>query len=557
MSTSVRNALIIDVVIAITAHVWYRNREPKSLFLLFVTIVILSLPTTFLLLPHVGSLVTAFLFAYITLIATLLNSIGLYRLSPFHPLESHPGPLRCKLTKLWTAWVGYKGKPHLYYKALHDQYGPIVRVGPNELSIVDVELIPYILGPQGMPKGPMWEGRRILPSKKYSNNNSLNGVRNLQRHAQLRKPWNTAFHSTALLEYDDMLIKRAAVFIERLKGICEGSDEGRVDLAKWISLFSFDFMGDFAFGGVYSLMTDEDVDGILPTLKRGLFLPSIAAHIPWSSRLLRMTPFLGKDLQAVGKFAVDQGRKRASQSESVKDLFYHLLKGAKADSIASAIHIVVSNSLLAIVAGSDTTATVLSNIIFYLLSNPKYQNYLKDEIDAVFVRPETNNALKSNILTTLPLLNAVINETLRLQPPVASALQRAPAQGSGGKRLGPELFITEGTAVQVPPYVLHRDPRYFSPNPDKFWPERWLRRDSTIVLERSAFIPFSTGPANCPGKPLAMMELRYLICLLLTTFEISFDEHYDPKSWEEGLEDRFILLKGALPVSLKIRRFDH
>ena len=114
-------------------------------------------------------------------------------------------------------------------------------------------------------------------------------------------------------------------------------------------------------------------------------------------------------------------------------------------------------------------------------------------------------------------------------------------------------FITEGTAVQVPPYVIHRDPRYFFPNPNKFWPERWLKEDPNIILERNAFIPFSTGSANCPGKPLAMIELRLMTYLIVTTFELSFEDGYDPSRWEEELLDRFVMDKGKLPVKLKKR----
>ena len=116
-----------------------------------------------------------------------------------------------------------------------------------------------------------------------------------------------------------------------------------------------------------------------------------------------------------------------------------------------------------------------------------------------------------------------------------------------------QRIITEGTAVQVPPYVIHRDPRYFFPNPDKFWPDRWLEQDPNIILERNAFIPFSTGSAGCIGKPLAMIELRLITCLIVRTFELSFEGGYDPCRWEEELLDRFVMHKGSLPVRLKAR----
>jgi len=318
-------------------------------------------------------------------------------------------------------------------------------------------------------------------------------------------------------------------------------------------------MGDFIFGGVCSFIRDGDDDDILPNLRRGFCLPSIVQHVPWLSPLLGEVPFIGNDTINLYSFALKQFQKRAAQLEvNRKDLFFYLLEAIKPDETASQDSqksVIASNSLLAIVAGSDTVASVLSHIIYYLICNPEYQERLRHELDeSMATFPEE---LIKNRLAILPFLNAVINETLRLQPPVPSSLQRAPAIGSGGKALGPNMFITEGTAVQVPPYVIHRDPRYFFPNPDKFWPERWLKQDLdnnvNIILERNAFIPFSTGSANCAGKPLAMIELRLMTCMIVTTFELSFEDGYDPSRWEEEILDRFVMDKGKLPVKLKKR----
>ena len=164
-----------DTFLTITkvTHVWYRNNEPKSAVLAIASIIILCIPSTALLIPHVESFSIAFALAFLTFSTTLLVSISLYRLSPLHPLAKYPGPIRCKLTKIWMVWITFGGRSHIYYKKLHDKYGPVVRIGeslfdifaydvfnwlyvlgPNELSIVNVELIPYIIGPQGLPKGP-------------------------------------------------------------------------------------------------------------------------------------------------------------------------------------------------------------------------------------------------------------------------------------------------------------------------------------------------------------------------------------------------------------------
>lgn len=114
--------------------------------------------------------------------------------------------------------------------------------------------------------------------------------------------------------------------------------------------------------------------------------------------------------------------------------------------------------------------------------------------------------------------------------------------------------IPEGTAVIVSPYVMHRSPRYFSPNPNKFWPERWIFEDPTVITDRSAFIPFSTGQANCPGKPLAIVQLRYTVASIVRAFDVEFADGYDAARWEKELEDRFVMLKGELPVKLTPRK---
>ena len=138
-------------------------------------------------------------------------------------------------------------------------------------------------------------------------------------------------------------------------------------------------------------------------------------------------------------------------------------------------------------------------------------------------------------------------------------------------------FINEGTAIIVPPYALFRNPAYFSPAPDSFWPDRWLHpnavkriprsavsdakdskplpheSDSEVITNTAAFIPFSFGPAHCAGRALALVEMRMVVALLMQRFNFQFAEGYDPKGWEEQLEDRFAFSNGKLMVKLTPR----
>ncbi|KAG8219853.1 cytochrome P450 [Butyriboletus roseoflavus] len=553
--TPLASALTLDILSALAAHRWFNRHEPSLSWSLLLVLTVPLLPA-WILINHALSFMTAFLAAYVLFFATLFLSIVVYRLSPFHPLAKYPGPIACKISQLCAVAVYSRGKAHHYRKLLHDRYGPIVRIGPNELSVTDKGMLPYILGSQGMPKGPIFEGRRMTPvNDKDMEHFSLISTRDLQRHAVLRKAWNKAFANAPLRDYEELMLSRARQLIGTLKTICkEQGGVACVDIAIWIGYFTFDFMGDMAFGGGFELMRDGDSQQLLPNMSRSLYYACLCQAVPWFTRVLRNLPYFGAPMRALGSFGFQRAKIRYDQEPDRKDLFYHLIAASQADSQESPFTLILSNSLLAIIAGADTTATVLRNTVFYLLTNPTYYARLREEVDATFPPTETS-PLDTEILPTLPFLNAVINEVLRLQPPVPTGLQRAPTRGTKGKLIG-NHYVKEGTHIQVPPYVLHRDPTYFSPKPDEFWPDRWILETQDLqefVLDRSAFIPFSMGPANCAGKPLAMLELRAIVSLLIMHFDIEFEDSFDPKTWMESLKDYFILESGKLMVKLRVR----
>lgn len=134
-------------------HYAFNRHEPKTPQPVLATIFAVPTLWSILLLPHFASLLSSFLFSFATYFFVLAFSITSYRLSPFHPLASFPGTTISKLTKWWGVWETYEGRHYLRVHQLHKKYGPVVRVGPNELSIADVTAIPAVLGSGGLPKG--------------------------------------------------------------------------------------------------------------------------------------------------------------------------------------------------------------------------------------------------------------------------------------------------------------------------------------------------------------------------------------------------------------------
>ncbi|KAJ7508590.1 high nitrogen upregulated cytochrome P450 monooxygenase 2 [Mycena galericulata] len=551
-----RDAILSAVACGLTTHLLFNKFEARLLKPLLRLMVVFPSAPAALLLPHYKSPLLAVCVAYGTSYATLVASVLCYPLSPFHPLSKHPGPLLARLSKLWAIYQMYTGKNHVSFLNLHRRYGPVVRTGPNELSICDASAIQPILGIDGMPKGPIWDGRRSPKSTFYA----LIGVRDTAMHLRRRRIWNKAFNTQHVKAYEPILRKRLDQLLTALQVKSDSNPNSPVDLAEWVSFFAYDFMGDMAFGGGFELMREGDVNGIWKMMEGGVRVQAYTQHVPWASPFFYGLPGMGKKAEKLIRFVVHMAKTRQQRGVALtgEDLSSHLLDEINPSPQPPPFSEYASDAFLAVVAGSDTAATVLSCIFFYILSDLTVFDRLRKEIDDVFPRNENQSpGDDTSKLLAMPWLNAIINEALRLQPPVPTGLQRAPTAGSGGKMAG-SIFIPEGTAVYMPPYAIHRDARYFAPDPDRFWPERWLEDEhhnspTLVQTDHSAFLPYSFGPMNCAGKLIAQLELRVVVATLVQELDMKLEPGWDRAQWEQGLEDFFVFKKGALPVVIKPR----
>jgi len=172
-----------------------------------------------------------------------------------------------------------------------------------------------------------------------------------------------------------------------------------------------------------------------------------------------------------------------------------------------------SNSNVLIPGGSETTGTFLTGTTWHLLKNPKVYETLVAEIRSTFEKSDDITIAK---LTHMKYLTAVIEEGLRIYPPVPSNMPRViPEEGAMvcGK------WLPGGTSVAVAPYPMFQNPSNFA-DPERFHPERWL--DDTFFKndDKAAFQPFSSGPRNCIGKNLAYAEMRLVLAKMLWNFDL-------------------------------------
>ncbi|KAL2362704.1 hypothetical protein RJZ56_004396 [Blastomyces dermatitidis] len=233
-----------------------------------------------------------------------------------------------------------------------------------------------------------------------------------------------------------------------------------------------------------------------------------------------LSPLLnqGPNLAKFGMILVQESLKALLPPQSNDDEgkanthLQHLLRLFKKNGPSPAIpniNYIASDTLDHFSGGTTTTADFLSALLYHLSlpENKHHQDKLRQELQA-FTSGTSPTASTEHIplsqLQTLPYLNGILRETLRISPPIPFSLPRlVKTKDQDVSVLG--MKIDPGTIISIQPYTLHRDPETF-PNPDVWEPERWqvpITSPAHRQMQRM-LIPFGYGQRMCTG----MSKLR-------------------------------------------------
>ncbi|XP_057680082.1 cytochrome P450 3A40-like isoform X1 [Corythoichthys intestinalis] len=168
-------------------------------------------------------------------------------------------------------------------------------------------------------------------------------------------------------------------------------------------------------------------------------------------------------------------------------------------------HEILSQAMIFIFAGYETSSSSMCFFAYNLATNPHIQKALQEEIDETFpnkVRPNYDDLMQ------MEYLDMVMNESARLYP-IATRLERVAK--TSVEVCG--VTIPKNSVVMVPIYALHRDPSLW-PEPESFKPERFGKENKDNI-DPYAFLPFGAGPRNCIGMRFALLMMKLALVEIL------------------------------------------
>ncbi|KAK6544718.1 hypothetical protein TWF694_001404 [Orbilia ellipsospora] len=427
---------------------------------------------------------------------------------------------------------------------MHLKYGPVVRIAPDELSFADPTAFKEIYGHQvGKSAGRLeftkdphfYQVVKIQPPSILSAEKDL--------HSLLRRSLAPGFSDRSLRQQEGIISGHIDKLMQRLR---EKSSSGQpLDMADWFSWVTLDIIGDLALGEPLGCVETGTKEG---TWGRYVFVSPFANALLVGFRYLNVgflaIPVLVWVVVNITKKAkmLQNALGRRLNSEERPDLVEGLMQKQRAGGIDAGV--VETTSATVLVAGTETTATLLSGMTYLLLMNPDALERVTWEVRTSFKSEEEIDLISTQ---RLEYMLACLSEALRIYPPVSPGLPRIVPKG--GAQICGEM-VPEGTILSVGHYAVYHHPDYWTA-PSEFHPERFLGDSKFANDKLEALQPFSIGPRDCIGRNLAYAEMRLILARIL----FSFDMRIAPESvgWLDGQKAYTFWEKPDLNVYLSLR----
>ncbi|KAL4737952.1 cytochrome P450 [Aspergillus similis] len=459
--------------------------------------------------------------------ATVLLAILAYRLALIiynlyhHPLSNIPGPRAWAASRLPFVYALIKGTIIHDFQKLHEKYGPIIRIAPNEVTFAHPQAYTDFFQPRSVQgqgqflKDPLWWARQP------GHPDSLLSVISPEKHAHMRRILSPGFTARALREQEPFVQKYVNLLIAQLQDLVSRSQSAHINMAPWFNYTTFDIFGDLGFGESFNCLQHSRyhpwIALLFDSVKAAGFVIATRCYPLIEAVLLKCVPPSMKKIQRDHyQQIVDKVQRRLSWELQRPDFMSYVID---------------EGGSLRLDAG-ELYAT------FMILTTAARGAF------------STLDAITIDAVRNLPFLNAVIQEGLRLCPPIPWVLPRIVPQG-GSMVCG--TWLPGGTPVSIQAYTLNRDPALFHRS-TSFLPERWLASSTFDPAscfyndQRQVVQPFAIGPHACLGQRLAWAEMQLILAKLVWMFDFGAIDG-ECVRWEDL---RTYLLVERKPINVRI-----
>ncbi|KAI8965007.1 putative cytochrome P450 [Daldinia sp. FL1419] len=480
--------------------------------------------------------------AAVTLVVTEITII-IYNLY-FHPLRNFPGPVLYRASRLPWAIKFATGSQAFVVQKFHDEYGPIVRIGPNHLSFTDPrawkDIYGHRIGSEGgtneMPKAHTF-------TKTVRNRPDTILSLNREDHSKFRRALSHGFSDSAMREQEPMIAKYIDLLISRLREECDNGKK-KLNIEAWYNWTTFDVVGDLVFGQSFHCLENIEYHPWIDTIFKSVHFGAIMIALTYVglNELVQLVVKFGHSPKKARRYTRDMLNTRLAMEGKRDDLFEGIIR--KREEWNLSFDMLSANAFILVLAGSETTATTLSGATALLLSHPETLEKLQQEVRSSF---KSADEITITSVNKLYYMLAILNEALRLYPPVTSGLVRTVPRG--GQQIAGR-YVPEGTFVEVQQWSINHSKDNWK-DPWEFQPERFFETPEAAAKSGNkldALQAFSTGPRNCIGRNLAYTEMRLILARIIFEFDMKLSE--DSQRWIE--RQGTFLLWDRIPLNVTL-----
>ena len=464
-----------------------------------------------------------------------------------HPLSKYPGPPLAAVSELWyaSAWTG--GFWNRRVHEVHEKYGDVVRIAPNELSFGTAQAFRDIYGAPS-------KTRKLFPkSDRFYDNGHTNiaFVLDPEEHARQHRMFAPQFRPSAVRTQEPIVHSHVDLWVNLIKTRGENG-AAAVDISRWFEWLTFDIIGELTFGESFNATRDNKSHPWVSILLDATYSGSIfnlRKRLAFVGPLLRWMPYISATARAAlesvaqhSEMTLAKTRKRiesgparrTSDNSTIDDFLAHAIRaGGMSDTQLA------DQAMVMLTAGAETSATALTAAMWYL-SKPEHAHCLsrlRSEVREAFATPAD---VTGDATAKLSYLYAVLEETMRLFPPSPVGPPRVSPPGG---EVVDGVFVPGGVYVSADVWTIHHDARTVGESPEEFKPERWC--DST---GKPYTVPFSIGPRMCIGVTLAWVEMRIALAKVVLAFDWELAGNIEGLDWIEEARLKQLWKKAPLMI---------